>query len=58
MTGDRCGSCGMPVCRYCGQAIERFDVGWSHYVADAEGRRSYSDRCRVPYGVPVTTAEP
>jgi hypothetical protein len=55
---NRCECCGMVICRHCGRAIERFDVGWSHYVADAEGRRSYRDRCAVAYGQPVRTAEP
>lgn len=54
----RCECCGMPTCRNCGQAIERFDVGWSHYVTDAEGRRSYRNSCVVPYGQPAGTAEP
>lgn len=56
---NSCDSCGMIVCRHCGRAIERFDVGWSHYVADpADGRRSYRNRCSVDYGQPATDAEP
>jgi len=52
---NRCLCCGMLTCRHCGQPIERFDVGYSHYLVDEAGKRSYRNRCPEP---DTTMAEP
>ena len=35
----------MLTCRHCTQPIEKFDVGYAHYLVDEAGKRSYRNRC-------------